>query len=80
MTKFFLSFIFLSSFLVAQNKKRILLKNAVAHIGNGQVLDNSYVSIKDGKIDMVADARVTKIDLSQFDTTIDLSGKHIYPG
>jgi imidazolonepropionase-like amidohydrolase len=80
MTKFFLSFIFLSSFLVAQNKKRILLKNATAHIGNGQVLDNSYVAIKDGKIDMVADARVTKIDLSQFDTTIDLSGKHIYPG
>jgi imidazolonepropionase-like amidohydrolase len=80
MTKFFLSFIFLSSFLAAQNKKRILLKNAIAHIGNGQVLDNSYVSIKDGKIDMVADARVTKIDPSQFDTTIDLSGKHIYPG
>ena len=80
MTKFFLSFIFLSSFLVAQNKKRILFKNAIAHIGNGQVLDNSYVSIKDGKIDMVADARVTKIDPSQFDTTIDLSGKHIYPG
>jgi imidazolonepropionase-like amidohydrolase len=80
MTKFFLSFIFLSSFLVAQNKKRILLKNAIAHIGNGQVLDNSYVSIKDGKIDVVADARVTKIDPSQFDTTIDLSGKHIYPG
>jgi imidazolonepropionase-like amidohydrolase len=80
MIKFFLSFIFLTSFLVAQNKKRILLKNAIAHIGNGQVLDNSYVSIKDGKIDMVADARVTKIDPSQFDTTIDLSGKHIYPG
>jgi imidazolonepropionase-like amidohydrolase len=80
MTKFFLSFIFLSSFIVAQNKKRILLKNATTHIGNGQVLDNSYVSIKDGKIDLVADARLTKIDPSQFDTTIDLAGKHIYPG
>lgn len=80
MTKFFLSFIFLSSFLVAQNKKRILLKNAITHIGNGQVLDNSYVAIKDGKIDMVADARLTRIDPSQFDTTIDLTGKHIYPG
>ena len=65
---------------MAQNKKRILLKNAVAHIGNGQVLDNSYIAIKDGKIDMVADARVSRIDPSQFDTTIDLSGKHIYPG
>ncbi|MES2763821.1 MAG: amidohydrolase family protein [Bacteroidota bacterium] len=80
MTKFLLSFIFLSTLIIAQNKKRILLKNATAHIGNGQVLDNSYVAIKDGKIDMVADARVTRIDPSQFDTTIDLSGKHIYPG
>lgn len=80
MTKFFLFFIFLTSFLVAQNKRTILLKNATAHIGNGQVLDNSYVSIKSGKIDMVADARLTKIDPSQFDTTIDLAGKHIYPG
>jgi imidazolonepropionase-like amidohydrolase len=32
------------------------------------------------KIDMVADARLVKIDITQFDTTIDLSGKHIYPG
>lgn len=80
MTKFLLSFLFISTLIVAQNKKRILLKNAIAHIGNGQVLDNSYVAIKDGKIDMVVDARLTKIDPSQFDTTIDLSGKHIYPG
>lgn len=29
---------------------------------------------------MVADARLTRIDPSQFDTTIDLAGKHIYPG
>ncbi|MES2514428.1 MAG: amidohydrolase family protein [Bacteroidota bacterium] len=80
MTKFLLCFILLSGFLVAQNKKRILLKNAVAHIGNGQVLENSYIAIKDGKIDLVADARLTRIDLTQFDTTIDLAGKHIYPG
>jgi imidazolonepropionase-like amidohydrolase len=80
MTKFLLCFILLSGFLVAQNKKRILLKNATAHIGNGEVLENSYIAIKEGKIDLVADARLTRIDPSQFDTTIDLSGKHIYPG
>lgn len=80
MTKFFLSFVFLSALLTAQNKKHILLKNAMAHIGNGQVLENSYVSIKDGKIDLVADARITKIDITKFDTVIDLSGKHVYPG
>jgi imidazolonepropionase-like amidohydrolase len=80
MTKLLFTFILLSGFLPAQNKKHILFKNGTAHIGNGQVLENSYISIKDGKIDMVADARLTRIDPTQFDTTIDLSGKHIYPG
>jgi len=80
MTKFLLSFVLFTTVLFAQNKKHILLKNAVAHIGNGQVLENSFISIKDGKIDMVADARLIKIDITQFDTTIDLYGKHVYPG
>ena len=80
MTKFLFLFLCVSQFVIGQNKKHILLKNAVAHIGNGQVLENSFVSIKDGKIELVADARLIKIDISQFDTTIDLYGKHIYPG
>ena len=80
MTKFLISFLLLSIFLSAQNKKHILLKNATAHIGNGEVIENSLVSIKDGKIDLVADARLIKIDITKFDTTIDLFGKHIYPG
>lgn len=80
MTKFFLSFVFLTTLASAQNKNHILLKNGVAHIGNGQVLENSYISIKDGKIGMVADARLTRIDPSQFDTVIDIAGKHVYPG
>ena len=80
MTKFLFLLLCVSQFAIGQNKKHILLKNAVAHIGNGQVLENSFVSIKDGKIELVADARLIKIDISQFDTTIDLYGKHIYPG
>lgn len=80
MTKFFISLILLTSLLSAQNKKTILLMNATAHIGNGQVIENSLVSIKDGKIDLVADARTVRIDISKFDTTINLEGKHIYPG
>jgi imidazolonepropionase-like amidohydrolase len=80
MKHLFLFLVICTSHLFGQNKKSILLKNAVAHLGNGQVLENSFISIKDGKIDLVADARVTKIDISKFDTTIDLYGKHIYPG
>lgn len=65
---------------IAQNKTHILLKNGVAHLGTGVVLENSYIGINNGKIELVADARVTKIDLNKFDTIIDVSGKHIYPG
>lgn len=54
--------------------------NGVAHLGTGDVLENSYIAINDGKIELVADARLTKIDISKFDTTINLFGKHIYPG
>ena len=80
MAKFLFLLVCFTQIAIGQNKKHILLKNAVTHIGNGQVLENSFVSIKDGKIDLVADARLIKIDISQFDTTIDLYGKHIYPG
>ena len=75
-----LALISLAAALSAQNKKRILLTNGVAHIGNGQVIENSYLAFSAGKIDFVADARLTRLDMSQFDTTIDVSGKHIYPG
>lgn len=81
MTNYFFSVLLLASAsLLAQNPKHILLKNGTAHIGNGQVIENSYVSFKNGKIELVADARVSRIDMSTFDTIIDVSGKHIYPG
>jgi imidazolonepropionase-like amidohydrolase len=70
----------LATAVTAQTKKRVLLTNGVAHIGNGQVIENSYVAFSEGKIDFVSDARLTKLDMSKFDTTIDVSGKHIYPG
>jgi imidazolonepropionase-like amidohydrolase len=70
----------LATAATAQTKKRVLLTNGVAHIGNGQVIENSYVGFSEGKIDFVSDARLIKLDMSKFDTTIDVSGKHIYPG
>lgn len=80
MIKFLFSFVLLTSLAISQNKKHILLSNVIIHIGNGQVIENGLVSIKDGKIDLVVDARIVRIDQSQFDTTINLSGKHLYPG
>ena len=80
MKQLLLLLIVLSIHTIAQNKKHILLMNGVAHIGNGEVLENSYIAINNGKIELVADARLTKIDISKFDTIINLFGKHIYPG
>lgn len=60
--------------------KSILLMNGVAHLGNGNVIENSVIAFKDGKLTIVADARVIKIDPKAFDTIINVQGKHIYPG
>lgn len=60
--------------------KSMLLMNGIAHIGNGKVLDNSVIGLKDGKIVLVADARVVRIDMAAWDTVINIPGKHVYPG
>ena len=60
--------------------KRILLMNGIAHLGNGKVIPNSVIGFKDGKFTLVADATVIRIDMTQFDTVINIAGKHVYPG
>lgn len=69
----------LSNTIIAQNKNRILFINGVAHIGNGEVIENSYVGINNGKIDLVADAKTSKLNSAGYDTVINIEGKHIYP-
>ena len=77
----------LSVFAIAQmpvpakkQSKSILLMNGTAHLGNGKVIENSVVGFKDGKITLVADAKLVRIDKSAWDTTINCAGKQIYPG
>jgi hypothetical protein len=72
-------FLVLTSFLVGQNKNRVLLMNGTAHIGNGEVIPLSYVTFSNGRIDMVADVKGIKINPANFDTIIDIEGKHVYP-
>lgn len=60
--------------------KSILLMNGTAHLGNGTVIQNSVVGFKDGKITLIGDATVIRLDKSAWDTTINCAGKHIYPG
>ena len=61
-------------------KKSILLMNATAHIGNGTVIDNSVIGLRNGKIELVGDARTVRIDRTAWDTIISCVGKHLYPG
>ena len=62
-----------------QNKS-ILIMNGIAHIGNGELIDNSAIGFENGKITMVADARVIRLAPDAYDTIIDASGMHVYPG
>lgn len=71
--------LFLSVALIAQTKS-ILIMNGTAHIGNGTVIQNSLIGIKNGKIMLVADATTAKIDKSAYEESIDATGKQIYPG
>lgn len=60
--------------------KSILLMGGIAHLGNGIVIENSAIGLKDGKLTLVVDARVIKLQANAFDTTINIQGKHVYPG
>ena len=60
--------------------KSVLILNATAHLGNGKVIQNSAIGFKDGKLTLVADATTIRLAADAYDTTIDATGKHVYPG
>ena len=63
----------------ANAQKPILFMGATAHLGNGEKIDNSAISMLNGKIEMVADASMIRIDPTAFDTIYRVHGKHLYP-
>ena len=70
-------------FLCAKNicaQEKLLFIGATAHLGNGKKIENSIISVKDGKFDLIGDAKSIRINPDSFDTIIKLYGKHIYPG
>ena len=64
----------------SDSTKRILFLGATAHIGNGKVIESAAIGIANGKITFVMDGRGFKPSRLAFDTIIDISGKHVYPG
>ena len=53
---------------LANGQRTTLLMGGIAHLGNGEKIDNSIISIKEGKIDLVADLSKIRIDPDAFDT------------
>ncbi len=63
-----------------KQSKSILIMNVVAHLGNGQVIDNAAIGFKEGKIVLVADARTIRLAPDAYDEVIYASEQHLYPG
>ncbi len=61
-----------------KQNQTILITGGKAHLGNGKVIENSIISIKEGKIAMIQDG--TNFKPEKHDVYIDASKKHIYPG
>lgn len=64
---------------VQSQKQPILLAGGIAHIGNGEVIQNALIGFDNGKIILVAESSNNITDLSIF-KLIDITGKHVYPG
>jgi imidazolonepropionase-like amidohydrolase len=86
MKKFFLLFGFFAAVAIANAQesvypspaqtKPIFITNATVHVGNGQVLENASILIRDGKIAAVG----TNITAPAGAETVNAAGKQVYPG
>lgn len=52
------------------------IKNATIHVGNGQVIENGVIKIRDGKIEAVG----ANIAVPADGEVVDAQGKQVYPG
>ncbi len=61
-----------------KQSKTIAIIGATAHIGNGQVIENSILVFENGKITLISKNNTTNNDFKG--DVIQAKGKHIYPG
>ena len=59
--------------------ENIAIVGATAHIGDGTIIENSLIILKEGKISAVLDGTLVKIDLTGM-KIIKANDKHVYPG
>jgi imidazolonepropionase-like amidohydrolase len=63
-----------------EQNQSILLLNATAHLGNGELIPRSAIGFENGKLTAVMAAIDIRLDTSAYDTIYHLEGKHVYPG
>ena len=59
--------------------QHILYLGGKAHLGNGEFIDVSAISVNNGKFEMVANAKTIRINPQAFDTIIHIYDHHVYP-
>lgn len=57
--------------------KAVTIHGATAHIGNGEVIENSLIIFENGKLTYVGSANVKRTWVG---TVVNATGKHVYPG
>ncbi|GGW31181.1 amidohydrolase family protein [Arenibacter certesii] len=55
----------------------ISIEGAIAHLGNGEVIENSLIMFENGKLTFVGSANAR---IARTGTVINAKGKHVYPG
>jgi len=64
----------------AQSPEKILLINGYLHEGNGTIIESAAIGIEKGEITLIKNSLAYSIKKSDWDTIIDLAGRHVYPG
>lgn len=80
MRTFITAFFIFSQVGVFAQPKKILLLDGFLHVGNGDTIDHAFIGINNGIITEVGNYYVNSYKKSDWDTIINLEGKHIYPG
>ncbi|MGB1003709.1 MAG: amidohydrolase family protein [Salibacteraceae bacterium] len=65
---------------VLEYPNKVLILGGIAHIGNGEVIENSAISIENGLFTFVKDQMRKRVNSDDYDTVIYLNGEHVYPG
>ena len=70
----------LCSLAYGQQYSKILLVNGFLHTGDGTTMQSAVIGIEKGEISFIKNAYAYTIDTQEWDTIIELEGRHIYPG